>query len=164
MFCKECGAELPDDSKFCYKCGASIPFISEEPKPKKNEEQKNIGTRKEMSSKSCLAAVLFGIFLGRVGVHNFYLGQIGRGIVKIVLSILGIFFCSYSYLLLINSLIMNSYPSSLLINSYPRGFFVLLVIGILLLGANAIWSFIEWVLIACGKAKDSKGLPVKWHN
>lgn len=43
----------------------------------------------EGKGKSQLAALLLAIFLGGLGVHDFYLGHIGRGIIKIVLLGLG---------------------------------------------------------------------------
>ena len=38
--------------------------------------------------KSRLAAALFGILLGSLGVHNFYLGYNGKAIAQLLLSIL----------------------------------------------------------------------------
>lgn len=35
--------------------------------------------------KSKVAAGLFGIFLGNIGVHKFYLGQVGMGILYLAL-------------------------------------------------------------------------------
>ncbi len=46
-----------------------------------------------MSTKSKIVAGLFGIFFGGLGVHNFYLGKTGRGIIQLLLTLLGwIFF------------------------------------------------------------------------
>ncbi|MGM9646319.1 MAG: zinc-ribbon domain and TM2 domain-containing protein [Eubacteriales bacterium] len=39
-------------------------------------------------AKSKLAAGLLGIFLGYLGVHNFYLGYVGRGLVQLLVSLL----------------------------------------------------------------------------
>ena len=39
------------------------------------------------NAKSKIAAGLLGIFLGGLGVHNFYLGNTTRGIIQIVVSI-----------------------------------------------------------------------------
>jgi TM2 domain-containing membrane protein YozV len=38
------------------------------------------------AQKSKLAAGLLGIFLGGLGIHNFYLGYIGKAIAQIILS------------------------------------------------------------------------------
>ena len=42
------------------------------------------------SSKSKLVAGLLALFVGGIGVHNFYLGYMGRGIVQLLLSWTGI--------------------------------------------------------------------------
>ncbi len=39
--------------------------------------------------KSKLAAGLFGIFLGALGVHNFYLGYTGKAVAQLLLTLLG---------------------------------------------------------------------------
>lgn len=41
--------------------------------------------------KSRLAAGLFGVLLGMLGIHNFYLGYNGRGIAQLLISILSCF-------------------------------------------------------------------------
>ncbi len=43
---------------------------------------------KQVVGKSKIAAGLFGIFLGGIGIHRFYLGYIGIGIVQIVVTCL----------------------------------------------------------------------------
>lgn len=43
-----------------------------------------------MSSKSKLAAGLLGIFLGVLGVHNFYLGNIGKAVAQLLITILSL--------------------------------------------------------------------------
>ena len=40
------------------------------------------------AAKSRLAAGLFGVLLGALGIHNFYLGYTGRGIAQLLISIL----------------------------------------------------------------------------
>ncbi len=42
-----------------------------------------------MNQKSRLAYILLGLFLGGLGIHNFYAGYIGRGIAQIILMVLG---------------------------------------------------------------------------
>ncbi|QBO37461.1 TM2 domain-containing protein [Periweissella cryptocerci] len=41
----------------------------------------------QVGAKSKIAAGLLGIFLGSLGIHNFYLGQTQAGVIKLVLSI-----------------------------------------------------------------------------
>ncbi len=47
MYCKNCGIELPDDSKFCFQCGVSISVpVEQEKTVKKEKEEKKIRTKK----------------------------------------------------------------------------------------------------------------------
>ena len=41
------------------------------------------------SQKSKLAAGLLGIFLGCFGVHNFYLGNTGKAVAQLLLTVIG---------------------------------------------------------------------------
>jgi TM2 domain-containing membrane protein YozV len=81
MFCPKCGKEIPNDASFCPNCGSAIKA--------KAAPVDSSGDAPE--PKSALAAGLFGLFLGAFGVHNFYLGYTGRGIVQLVLTLLVVF-------------------------------------------------------------------------
>lgn len=70
-FCENCGAETIPGANACTNCGYAI---KQEPQVNPDEQ------------KSKLAAGLLGIFLGGLGVHNFYLGYVGKGIAQIFLS------------------------------------------------------------------------------
>ena len=48
-----------------------------------NQENQNVPT----NQKSKMAAGLLGIFLGGWGIHNFYLGNTGRGVIQIVVTL-----------------------------------------------------------------------------
>lgn len=50
------------------------------------------GSRQMVSHRSRLAAGLLGIFLGGIGVHRFYMGYIGIGIIQILVTIIS---CGY---------------------------------------------------------------------
>ncbi|WP_245306475.1 TM2 domain-containing protein [Acidipropionibacterium timonense] len=41
-----------------------------------------------MSSRSKLAAGLLGVFLGTLGIHNFYIGRTGKGVAQLLISVL----------------------------------------------------------------------------
>ena len=71
-FCPNCGQALQPGAAFCTGCGFAMSSVP------------NAG------GKSKLVAGLLGIFLGGLGIHNFYLGYIGKGIAQIFLSCLGI--------------------------------------------------------------------------
>lgn len=63
MYCKNCAAEISDQAKACPKCGAPT------------------GVR-DISAKSKTTALLLCFFFGVLGVHRFYVGKIGSGIVQ----------------------------------------------------------------------------------
>lgn len=48
----------------------------------------------EKSEKSKLAYILLGIFLGCFGIHNFYAGETGKGVAKLLITVLSLGFLS----------------------------------------------------------------------
>lgn len=72
-YCKNCGEKLDDKQPFCSKCGTAQTKEAEY----------------ESDAKSKLGAGLLGIFLGSLGVHNFYLGYTNKAIAQILLSTVG---------------------------------------------------------------------------
>jgi len=79
-FCTECGAVINAKAEICPKCG-----VRQTPPPC----TVNLGATAP-NGKNKLAAALFAIFLGGIGVHKFYLGQIGWGIVYLLLCWTGV--------------------------------------------------------------------------
>lgn len=111
MFCKNCGTALDDDAVVCPNCGKTVERPSAQEQPKrfcthcgKEVDPKayicvNCGCKIESSEiasvpagdrKSKLAGGLLGIFLGALGVHNFYLGYTGKAVGQLLLSVLSI--------------------------------------------------------------------------
>lgn len=68
-FCQYCGKETPPGTVFCSGCG--IPLHQ----PKKSKRSK-------------IAAGLLAIFLGSLGVHNFYLGFTGKAVAQLLITVL----------------------------------------------------------------------------
>ncbi len=95
MYCKNCGSEVDANATVCVKCGFD--------KNKGNKYCYNCGNEvapgaqvclncgvavvDAVNQKSKLTAGLLGIFLGGLGIHNFYLGYTGKAIAQIVLSL-----------------------------------------------------------------------------
>jgi len=71
MFCPSCAKEIKDGSKFCTGCGAPVSG--------KSAEQKESGGQKKF-----LTTLLLCIFVGILGVHRFYTGHIGKGVVQLL--------------------------------------------------------------------------------
>ena len=80
-YCSNCGKELEQGIKFCPNCGTSI------------ENDYSTGSNYNINSteqpKSKIVAGLLGIFLGSLGVHNFYLGYTSKGLTQLLLTTIG---------------------------------------------------------------------------
>jgi TM2 domain-containing membrane protein YozV len=77
---------LSAGQKYCHAC-ASVLDARAEICPKCGVRQQNAlagGLATTPSGKSRIAAALFAFFLGGFGVHKFYLGQVGMGILYLV--------------------------------------------------------------------------------
>lgn len=69
-YCHNCGQPLTPGAAICTNCGyAATPAANP-------------------NAKSKLAAGLLGIFLGGIGVHNFYLGFTGKAVAQLLISVL----------------------------------------------------------------------------
>ena len=64
MFCSGCGKEIHETARACPSCGAQ--------------------QKRARGEKNRIAAALLAFFLGGFGVHKFYLGKIGQGILYLV--------------------------------------------------------------------------------
>lgn len=70
-FCPSCGAEVQEKAIVCVKCGVGLtPAGANQAGP--------------VSDKEWLVAVLLSFFLGVFGIHRFYTGHIGIGIVQLL--------------------------------------------------------------------------------
>ncbi|MBG82648.1 MAG: TM2 domain-containing protein [SAR202 cluster bacterium] len=77
MYCSSCGSVINKSADFCSSCGVKIgsaPVLAVD--------------TEEFSEKSRVVAGVLGIVLGGIGVHRFYLGSVGIGILQIILTII----------------------------------------------------------------------------
>ncbi len=73
-YCNNCGTQTNPQQEICIKCGVKL--------------SRATGTSfGGPGEKSKLVAGLLGIFLGGFGIHRFYLGYTGIGIIQIVVTI-----------------------------------------------------------------------------
>lgn len=78
MYCSKCGAGIDDEAIVCPKCGC----------PTKNygvpqfqpQQGSQYAAHNDASPKSRTVALVLAIFLGWIGVHRFYLGKVGTGV------------------------------------------------------------------------------------
>ena len=71
-YCSECGQVINAKAEICPKCG-----VRQMPVPS------SLGGNAP-NGKSRIAAALFAIFLGGIGIHKFYLGKVGQGILYLL--------------------------------------------------------------------------------
>lgn len=83
VVCANCGSTVPADAAFCPNCGAGnapqqpqAPYVQPVPAPAPYVQ------------KSRVAAGLLGIFLGSLGIHNFYLGFTGKAVAQLLITLL----------------------------------------------------------------------------
>ena len=87
MYCSHCGSEVGDHAVVCVKCGAAVgrnapPATAPSPTPAPAPSSVH------PVAKSRVAYVLLGIFLGGLGIHNFYAGYNGKAIAQLLISLL----------------------------------------------------------------------------
>lgn len=73
-YCSECAAVISAKAEICPKCG-----VRQAPPP-----HVRVLDVVAPNGRSKLAAALFALFLGGLGIHKFYLGQVGWGVVYLV--------------------------------------------------------------------------------
>lgn len=103
MYCKNCGNEINENAAICVKCGVKVGAG--------NNYCQNCGQTTDPNAAVCtncgfairniksngfsgnpgektkLVAGLLGIFLGGLGIHNFYLGKTTRAVIQIIVTL-----------------------------------------------------------------------------
>ena len=83
MICPNCGKYVSNLTKICPYCNAEI----------QTDEMLKENRIKELNSRSPLTAGILLLLGGFIGIHNFYLGQTGLGLIKLlsvlIMAILG---------------------------------------------------------------------------
>lgn len=77
MYCSNCGKEIDSKLIICPNCGSKIYKISQI-------------TNNDKPKRSQLIAIISWLFFGFIGLHNFYLGEYGWGIIKIFFIIINL--------------------------------------------------------------------------
>ena len=80
MFCKKCGREVPDGSKFCTYCGENLENTTVIFNSVNNVNGPKAHTGRSPRSRGiALVLACLGLFVIN-GIHRFYVGKIGTGI------------------------------------------------------------------------------------
>jgi hypothetical protein len=69
--CPECGGVVSEQASACPHCGHPIAYSA----------QRHIGYAPSRSDKSRSTAALLALLLGGIGIHKFYVGKPGIGII-----------------------------------------------------------------------------------
>lgn len=98
MYCKNCGSSMDPNAVVCVRCGVArgtgyaYCYNCGRPMVMGAVVCTNCGAAAapvvSAGSKSKLTAGLLGIFLGSLGVHNFYLGFTGKALAQLLISVL----------------------------------------------------------------------------
>ena len=100
MFCKNCGNAMDPNAAVCVRCGCGkgtgtsfCPNCGQPTTPGAAVCTScgcGLTVAPAADAKSKLVAGLLAIFLGGLGIHNFYLGYTGKAIAQLILSCTGI--------------------------------------------------------------------------
>lgn len=133
MYCKYCGAELHDQAYTCPNCGCRTD------NPDFSRPQ----------GKSQIAAGLLAVFLGTLGIHNFYLRRYKSAGVQLGLTA--------------GSVLLFFLSIPLAVFTETAGFSIMML-TLMLSPAVCfgvwVWSIVEAILIFCGKIADGEGHPL----
>ena len=73
-FCHECGKVIKTLAEICPKCGVRQPGMAVRPSSK---VPMTLGRNK-------ILAAIIALFLGDLGIHKFYLGETGKGVLYLL--------------------------------------------------------------------------------
>lgn len=91
-YCQNCNTQHPDSAQFCPQCGNPLTFVQSTPPPYGSQYQSDeyaygndAFSPSGPEGKSRGVAGLLAILVGYLGVHYFYLGKVGGGLLTILL-------------------------------------------------------------------------------
>lgn len=89
MNCKYCDNPVPDGATTCPSCGAPAPAPRPQPQPQPVYQQAVYQQPVyQQPAKSRAAYIILGIFVGLLGIHNFYAGRTTVGVIQLLITLL----------------------------------------------------------------------------
>lgn len=93
-FCKHCGAKIPEDAVLCTACGRQVEKLEGVNTPNivinNSNSSQNVNSVFAGKLRNKWVAIVLCLFGGTLGLHKFYEGKIGMGI--LYLCTLGLFY------------------------------------------------------------------------
>lgn len=87
--CVECDREVSDKATACVGCGAPVGSTRLSPPPlHAGQVYAAPHAQPQPVARTRVAYILLGLFLGGLGIHNFYAGYHGRGIAQLLITLL----------------------------------------------------------------------------
>lgn len=86
-YCKSCGEIIDKEAEICPECGVRQREPGKNVNVEVNNQNNNVQSTGQMpvqGSKSKVFAAILAIFLGGFGIHKFYLGQVGQGLLYLI--------------------------------------------------------------------------------
>lgn len=81
-YCPKCNAPCPDEATVCFNCKTA--FMQQAPNyaypPQPQPIIVNTVFQQPISTKNRWVALILCIFLGLLGIHRFYVGKVGTGL------------------------------------------------------------------------------------
>ena len=68
MYCSKCGAEINDEAVVCVKCGCAVKG----------------SVLSEKNTAKWVVCLLLCLIVGSLGIHRFYVGKVGTGIIQLL--------------------------------------------------------------------------------
>lgn len=92
-FCTNCGAKIEEGQDKCVACGKKLVITQTSSGTKNNNTNTQKTNNYNPNSKSKVCAGLLALFVGTLGVHNFYLGYTSKGVAQLLLTLVGWVIC-----------------------------------------------------------------------
>lgn len=86
QYCANCGGELAPNAFACMSCGVAADFGAQNTAVAKTNTGSSILENGGWcpADKEKIVAILLCFFIGGLGIHNFYLGEAKKGILKLL--------------------------------------------------------------------------------